>query len=177
MVLLRTVLNFSVLCIFLVFRIAGFSSRTCRASALLSEFLQYDAILCVLVLCGCIQINQTMWQFILVVSAWQWRAMKRSVITMAYVVCSGFSHLSLFRSRFLFPPPLPFWRSEDVRTYGLSGMHCGSVICSPLRDSRSDGVAQNGFEFFGVGYFPCFRIVGSSFRTCRASAFLPELFE
>ena len=34
--------------------------------------------------------------------------MKRSVHTKAYTVCSGFSHLSLFRSRFLFPPPSLF---------------------------------------------------------------------
>ena len=63
-----------------------------------------------------------------------------------------------------------------MRTYGLLGMHCGSAICSPLRDSRSDGVAQNGLVFFDVDYFPCFRIVGFSSRTDRASAFLPKFF-
>ena len=72
MVLLRTVLNFSMLSIFLVFRIVGFSSSTCRASAFLPEFFQYDGILCVLVLCNRIQRNQTIWQFKLVVSTWQW---------------------------------------------------------------------------------------------------------
>ena len=53
----------------------------------------------------------------------------------------------------------PLRRSEDVRTYGLLGLHCGSAICSPLRNSRSDGVAKNGFELFGVVYFPVFRIL------------------
>ena len=40
MVLLRTVLNFSVLSNFPCFRIVGFSSRTCRASAFLPDLFQ-----------------------------------------------------------------------------------------------------------------------------------------
>ena len=53
--------------------------------------------------------------------------------------------------------------------------HCGSAICIPSPDFRSDGVAHNGYDIFGVVYFPCFSTVGFCLRTSRASAFLPEL--
>ena len=50
-----------------------------------------------------------------------------------------------------------------MRTYGLFGWHYGPAICSPLRDFRSDGVAQNDFELFGLVVFPCFQIVTVGF--------------
>ena len=53
MVLLRTVLNFSVLAIFLDFGLSVPPSER-------------------VVLCDSIQRNQTMWQFTLVVRTWQW---------------------------------------------------------------------------------------------------------
>ena len=80
----------------------------------------------------------------------------------------------------------PRRRLEDVRTYGLLELHCGAATCSPLRDSRSDGVAQSGFDFFmkiiflvfGLSGFPSERVAPRRFfqSSLRKTAFCVFLF-